>query len=171
MGSPAEIYGRPVTRFAAEFIGLTNIFEGKVISTHPTRIELENKLVLNSDEANLNVGDHVEVICRPENITLLAKPSDAANTYAGRVTDFFHLGNLSETYVELNGLQIRVQSSPPVLHLEGQEIWVQMAPDRVVVLPRGKRRSGRVRRFKRAPGFESACLTSSLPMSSSSAPA
>jgi ABC-type Fe3+/spermidine/putrescine transport system ATPase subunit len=137
-GTPAQIYNHPVTRFAAEFIGLTNILEGKVVSTNPTKIALAGGLVFGTDQSGLQVGDDVEVICRPENVALLSAPSDAPNTYPGRVNNVFFLGNLSEAYVDVAGVLIRCQSSPPVLLPQDKQVWVRMAPEQAVVLRRRK---------------------------------
>jgi len=138
IGAPAEIYTKPATRFAAEFVGLTNVFEGRVESANPTTIRLSNGMLFHSTQAGFAAGDEVEVIFRPENIVLTQEAGSAPNTFAGKVDSYFYLGSLSDMFVDVGGMMVRCQSSPPVSYPQGQQIAMHVPPGRVVVLRRGK---------------------------------
>ena len=70
MGTPQEIYSAPATKFAAEFIGTTNMFDGKVTSTADGALHVATKegpLSCSSHHAFAE-GDEVAVAIRPENV-------------------------------------------------------------------------------------------------------
>ena len=134
VGSPAEIYDRPVSHFAAEFIGLANFMTGKVVETSPTRVQLDNGLMVTSTDVGVVVGDKVEAIVRPEAVRLRDGPPDGVNSFAAKVVSCIYLGNMSDLILDVGGMQVRCQSSPPMMYPVGHEVTVQFAPERVVVL-------------------------------------
>ncbi len=64
IGSPEEVYRHPRSEWVARFLGMENIFEGKIIRLNPLTVstgfgELE---VANKDNKRLNIGDVVKVV-------------------------------------------------------------------------------------------------------------
>jgi putative spermidine/putrescine transport system ATP-binding protein/spermidine/putrescine transport system ATP-binding protein len=78
IGTPTEVYQRPVSRFVADFLGAANFFRGRV-----ERVVDGASLVVVPDGPTLTVqssraiGSHVTVALLPESITLA--PPVAAN--------------------------------------------------------------------------------------------
>jgi putative spermidine/putrescine transport system ATP-binding protein len=74
VGSAAEIYDRPATRFVAEFLGAANIFEGRPISGEGgTRIEimgLEGNVIHFMAPTNSLSGDQIVLSVRPERVLI-----------------------------------------------------------------------------------------------------
>jgi putrescine transport system ATP-binding protein len=101
VGMPSEIYEFPQTRFVADFIGTTNLFEGTVNAAHP------GHLVVRSAEAGCDLivdetgrygsGQRVWVALRPEKIRLSKQPlgGDRVNQIKGTVWELGYLGNRS----------------------------------------------------------------------------
>src|SRR5262249_42076005 len=98
-GSPDEVYGRPRSRFVAEFMGRTNWFSGRLIqATGPGlwRFESDRKasfvVVQNTGREALPV----EVAVRPERMSLQTKPAgdsrDVLNRLGGRIEVGEYLG-------------------------------------------------------------------------------
>ncbi|UFJ39382.1 ABC transporter ATP-binding protein [Brevibacillus humidisoli] len=92
IGTPDEIYNRPLNRFVASFIGETNLWEGTItaIADGEAQIEVAPGLVLigkvdNTSPANqLAVGNKMTVSIRPEYIRE-AKADDHANVVKGEI--------------------------------------------------------------------------------------
>jgi iron(III) transport system ATP-binding protein len=141
MGDPWTIYHRPATRFAAEFIGLANVLPGQVVSTGPTVVALDNGLRLESDQTEFGVGDRVELVVRPEHVELAPGTLTGPNTFEGRVASLYFLGNLADVTIDVGGISLRCQASPPRQLPTGHPVGVRIAPDQVVLLrgegPRG----------------------------------
>jgi putrescine transport system ATP-binding protein len=109
VGTPAEVYEFPRSRFVADFIGTTNLFEGTVTATDTNLVtvassEAGRDLVVD-DLGRYAVGQKVWVALRPEKIRLSKEPAAGArvNELKGVVWELGYLGNRS-TY------QIKTQS-------------------------------------------------------------
>ena len=101
VGTPSEIYEFPQSRFVADFIGTTNLFEGTVGERRP------GHLVVRSAEAGCDLivdetgrfgdGQRVWVALRPEKIRLSKQPfgGDRVNQIKGMVWELGYLGNRS----------------------------------------------------------------------------
>src|SRR5271155_249091 len=78
VGTPSEIYEFPQTRFVADFIGTTNLFEGTVSGTEPGRFSVRSSEAgcdLIVDElGRFGNGQRVWVALRPEKIRLSKQP-------------------------------------------------------------------------------------------------
>ena len=101
VGTPSEIYEFPQSRFVADFVGTTNLFEGTVSGSEP------GHLIVNSGEAGCELivdelgrftqGQRVWVALRPEKIRLSKQPvsGDRINQIKGMVWELGYLGNRS----------------------------------------------------------------------------
>lgn len=95
LGSPKQIYERPATRFAAGFIGTSNLLAGSV-----DRLDDGNAVLDFGDDGRVvvplrepaGVGDRIDLTVRPEKIGLGTKrPSDGC-ALRGTVTEIVYLG-------------------------------------------------------------------------------
>ncbi|MFN2525657.1 MAG: ABC transporter ATP-binding protein [Actinomycetota bacterium] len=116
-GSPNEIYERPRTRFVADFVGQTNLFEGVV--------EQDGEEVLVRDGSGLMItcmpvdfarrGATVAVAVRPEKIVPVNGARPTANLVEGTVTRRTYLGDLLHLHLLLPGgreLTVQRQNEP-----------------------------------------------------------
>jgi putrescine transport system ATP-binding protein len=101
VGTPAEIYEFPRSRFVADFVGTTNLFEGTVSACEPGLItvrcaETGGELLVD-DAGSFNVGQRVWVALRPEKVRLAKQPVSTArvNQLRGTVWELGYLGNRS----------------------------------------------------------------------------
>jgi putrescine transport system ATP-binding protein len=101
VGTPAEIYEFPCSRFVADFVGTTNLFEGTVSACEPGLItvacaEAGGDLLVD-DEGRFTVGQRVWVALRPEKVRLGKQPVSAVrvNQLRGTVWELGYLGNRS----------------------------------------------------------------------------
>ena len=91
LGTPREIYERPRTAFAADFIGISNIFRGRWEGNGS--LETAHGRFVLPRGAQCETSDPALVI-RPENLRLGAQDGNAVN---GRVSEIVYAG--SETRV------------------------------------------------------------------------
>ncbi len=96
VGTPAEIYETPSTRFVAEFTGVHNLLPGRV--TAPGRFETTDGLGL-ACTASRPLGSLLGV--RPERLALLPAGATADNAVAGQVVSLAYLGAVAEAEVQL----------------------------------------------------------------------
>jgi putrescine transport system ATP-binding protein len=101
VGTPSEIYEFPQTRFVADFIGTTNMFEGTVDGGVPGNVVVRSAeagcdLVVD-DAGRFSHGQRVWVSLRPEKIRLSKQPASRgpANQIKGIVWELGYLGNRS----------------------------------------------------------------------------
>ncbi|WP_425406645.1 ABC transporter ATP-binding protein [Hwanghaeella sp.] len=113
IGTPTEIYEFPESRFVADFIGSTNIFEGRVTeeSSDHVRVDTEAGEILIDHGMSVQVGARVFIALRPEKIHLTKEAPTAAgpNQAKGTVEDIGYLGDVSIYRVRLdNGTLVDV---------------------------------------------------------------
>jgi ABC-type Fe3+/spermidine/putrescine transport system ATPase subunit len=88
VGTPEELYDDPATRFAAEFIGETNLIEGVVAAAAGATVTVDTSVGARYDAfapgRSLRSGDPVYVMIRPERIDLV--PERPAGEVAMPVT-------------------------------------------------------------------------------------
>ena len=112
-GDPIELYERPVNRFVANFIGVSNPIEGKLKAFDPTtreaRVDGDAGLVLRGQvtdaAASPSIGDEVTVAIRPERFQIEAGSGEPAaiegsTAIRGRITQGTYLGDQTEYRIE-----------------------------------------------------------------------
>ncbi|MEC9199355.1 MAG: ABC transporter ATP-binding protein [Pseudomonadota bacterium] len=136
IGTPAEIYNRPETRFVAGFVGHLNTFEAtKVDDAH---VSFAGQTLASERPLNgLTKGAPITVALRPEALALDQRaPSDVA--IEGRVLDVNFLGSVIRAKVEVQGTQVSFDmfnqagvTIPPV----GQDTRLWFSGSDLLVLP------------------------------------
>jgi putrescine transport system ATP-binding protein len=140
IGTPAEIYERPATRFVADFIGSVNLFEGRVSERGAGVVsvrcgELGTLRIASTRECA--PGATVWAALRPERIELrrlgaAASAGDAAavNAVSGSVREIAYRGDTSLYLVEVgSGRQVRIAlpNAPQGAERIGREERVQLS--------------------------------------------
>ena len=121
-GSPATLYRTPSTRFAAEFLGGTNLLvaaasgDGRHVSVGAGSDRIQLGVDSWSNELReADPGTPVVIVGRPQELRLVDGPG--ANRMAGVVTDDVFLGDVHRVAVRVAGfsepLRIDVRDRPP----------------------------------------------------------
>jgi len=147
-GTPQEVYRRPASRFVANFIGLANMWEGRVrqagpgtqpdtttVTTHLGDIRVATANVPRGLGAG---GGEVVVIARPEALTMASdEPSSSAdvNVWPGILRAEMFRGSHSEFLVEAGGRMLRVRNTQNRSIAEGSGVFVIAASHELRVLP------------------------------------
>jgi putrescine transport system ATP-binding protein len=142
IGTPAQIYESPGTRFIADFIGSVNLFEGQVLgeTAQPRRIRCDELGCLIRVDRPLPAAGAATVwaALRPEKISMTREPPaglsevnpDTENVTRGRVRGIAYLGDASVYLVALDsGREVRVN-----LPNSAPDTEQCIAPDEVVFL-------------------------------------
>ncbi|MBN3855703.1 MULTISPECIES: ABC transporter ATP-binding protein [unclassified Paraburkholderia] len=129
IGSPSEVYEFPNSRFSAEFIGSTNLFEGKVVEDEPDHIfveseDLETRMYV-SHGVTGPLGMPVGISVRPERVRVTReKPGTPHNWARGVVSDVAYMGSYSLYHVRLPGGKVVVSNlSSSQLMNDGAPAW------------------------------------------------
>ena len=106
VGTPAQVYEFPGSRFVADFFGTANLLEGTVAACEPGLVTVRSAELgcdlLVDDAGGSRVGQRVWVALRPEKIRLSRQPlaSNRANQVKGVVWELGYLGNRSTYQVK-----------------------------------------------------------------------
>jgi ABC-type Fe3+/spermidine/putrescine transport system ATPase subunit len=107
IGSPRELYDRPVSRYVADFIGETNLLAGIVVESgpHPVVLQSDDIRLSGWSDAPLPEGSAAWLSVRPEavEIDLGAKIEPAANRLEGRIIEAVYVGSLLRVHVLVPG--------------------------------------------------------------------
>ena len=139
VGTPKEIYERPKTRFVAEFIGTTNLFDGKVVGEDRglCRIETDSGVLWSAEGADLSPGADVTVSIRPEDFDLIetGRSAESHNQWDGKVAAQIFLGDTIDHVISVNGHNVRCRSNPSKALPRGESAMLSVEPDKVRMLP------------------------------------
>lgn len=106
IGSPRELYDRPLNRYVADFVGKSNFFEGTVERSSRDVVDvrldcgISVPISASADPAGSKAGDRVSVSVRPERMILARDesrlPPDSAIKIEARVLNRIFLGEQTE---------------------------------------------------------------------------
>lgn len=104
LGTPKEIYNEPINRFVANFIGETNIIQGKYIKEN--QVEVLNKR-LQCVGYSFAENEVVDVVIRPEDWDVV--PLEKA-VFVGKVTSSIFKGVHYEIIAEVEGVEFVIHT-------------------------------------------------------------
>ncbi len=130
---PRAIYEHPTSRFAADFIGITNFLEGILDSTsgNIATVKIEGIGLIRAHVASaLPAGKAVTLAMRPERLKLAANaPKGEENQVTGKLSEVLFVGNDTHYFISLtNGTQIMVreQNQDPALNNSPVQVGQQV---------------------------------------------
>ena len=145
VGTPDEIYESPTSRFAAEFIGSVNMFQGKVaedMADYVTIVtpSLESAIYVGHGISGFE-GQEVSFGVRPEKVQISkAEPAQHYNKACGKIEDIAYFGSHSVFHVRLpSGYKFMANFANQQRWASegmtwGDEVWVSWGDNEGVVL-------------------------------------
>jgi spermidine/putrescine transport system ATP-binding protein len=112
LDEPSKIYGFPVNRFVADFIGTCNMLNAEVreVSNQHLRLAISGLGEIEAPLADGAAAGEIGIFAlRPEQVYISApaEVSSYHNRFPGTVTDFLYLGDITRYIVELkNGAKL-----------------------------------------------------------------
>ena len=143
VGTAAEIYEQPATRWVAEFIGDVNLLEGTVGETAGEAVTVTTSagLLRATSPGAVRAGERVAVAIRPEKFRIATgEPEAQDNCFSGEVLDIGYLGDMSLYKVKLDtGAIVKAASVnvTRVLHRPigwNERVFLTVEPDAAIVL-------------------------------------
>jgi len=140
IGTPQEIYNRPLNRFVADFIGETNLIEATIIALQDEEVQVKTKngLVLTGRKQHSSptlthmIGDNVFISIRPESVN----QGPGENTLTGTIT-FVEFTGISVNYI-VNfidfSLKVMIINKNARLKNIGEEITLNIARESLYFL-------------------------------------
>jgi iron(III) transport system ATP-binding protein len=140
IGRPRDIYGAPADQFVADFLGVSNFVEGTLIAVNGNEAEIATDIgqVRVSTERTFAVGQEVLACLRPEEIEIsMTKPAEPrANEFEAKLLAAAFLGDRVDHVVEIGTREVRIRSHSSVRIKRDAAVWLTIAPEDIVVLPR-----------------------------------
>jgi ABC-type Fe3+/spermidine/putrescine transport system ATPase subunit len=130
LGPAHELYEQPANRFVAEFIGESNVIEGRLDATGSFMTENGARFPVALD-GDLRVGERGLLVIRPEKFSLVQQ-SPADQGVMGRVSEHVYVGDFTRYRVEIQGglsLTVKVQNNRSAVQArEGEEVRIFLNP-------------------------------------------
>lgn len=127
IGTPEEVYYNPKTRFVAQFLGRTNLFEGNVENSDV----IETKL--GSIQLNCRATGHITCSIRPEHLTIEKPGGNTNGSKKGVITAREFKGHDITYYVECSGEKYIVHTDNRILFNPKEEVVVKPLEPAVVL--------------------------------------
>ena len=139
IGRPRDVYETPSSRFVADFVGISNFIEGKVVARDNGVYSIETpdgELRVESD-AEFPVGSAVIVAARPEHIALEVGHANgsAPNRWRGRVAARAFLGESVDHLVAVGSSEIRARCNASISIPEPTDVTVTFKQEACSLIP------------------------------------
>jgi spermidine/putrescine ABC transporter ATP-binding subunit len=147
VGSPTEVYDYPKKKFVADFIGETNILEGKILTISGSRATVlaDDGLTLYSSPAcvkyhnvELEEGSKVSISVRPEKISVTNSKTQYENTFKGKIENLEYMGSNIKYHVRLDNDHKLIASKQILAEHEyniGDSVYVGWSCENCVLIP------------------------------------
>jgi spermidine/putrescine transport system ATP-binding protein len=146
LGEPESLYERPMTRFVAGFLGVSNLLPARVAGRAGdyTSATLADDTAIRVPSALVNGSERIAIGVRPEKIRLseiAATPPTGHNRLTGVVRDASYLGVSTQYQVESRGGTLTVyeqnveRATRAELWSRGDEVQMTWSPDHSFVVP------------------------------------
>jgi spermidine/putrescine transport system ATP-binding protein len=125
IGTPQDIFRRPLNRQVAEFIGGNNILPGKIVDAKDSLVKVRTALgdVWAMRSLDIDHGEAALVIVAADRIELDANANDQGNEIAARVATLDFVGATVTVFLETDdGSELQVQR--PLHEMEGGKLQV-----------------------------------------------
>ena len=130
VGTPQDIYNEPKNAFVADFIGESNIVDGKMIEDYLVEIDGHNFKCL---DAGFENNEAVDVVIRPEDVDIV-KPEDGE--ICGEVTSIAFLGVHYEIIVDICGFKWMIQTTDAAN--VGDKVGLIIEPDAIHIMKKSE---------------------------------
>jgi iron(III) transport system ATP-binding protein len=139
IGTPKDIYFGSGQQFVVDFVGRTNLIEGKVVGIENDGVLIDTSIGTIACQRQIRppLGSIVTVSIRPDFIKVTVGPCrEEQNTFRGRVESLIFVGEAYEGEVKVGETRLITKIAPTARVREGDEIGLHIDPDYCSVLLR-----------------------------------
>ena len=130
VGSPQDIYNEPQNAFVADFIGASNIVDGKMLRDYYVEFSGQKFDCL---DKGFNENELVDVVVRPEDVDIV---SPEKGMLKGQVTSVAFLGVHYEIIVDIGGFKWMIQTTDE--HFVGDNVGLFIEPDAIHIMKKSE---------------------------------
>lgn len=140
VGTAHEIYERPQTKFVAQFIGETNLFEDVEIlekNGNDYVVAIGSEKVSTDSMKDFKPGEKVHISIRPENMKLSRTPMEGRESIAVTYDSNIYVGNISKFVVFTDqGRRLTASefSEDAGTFNKGYKVYINWIPERAVMI-------------------------------------
>lgn len=140
VGTAHEIYERPQTKFVAQFIGETNLFEDVEIlekNGNDYVVAIGSEKVSTDSMKDFKPGEKVHISIRPENMKLSHTPMEGRESIAVTYDSNIYVGNISKFVVFTDqGRRLTASefSEDAGTFNKGDKVYINWIPERAVMI-------------------------------------
>jgi len=136
IGTPREIYERPVNRFVTDFIGSTNLVPGRVagvVGDGLYRVETASGPLVCAIHGGAAAGVEVIVSVRPEDVSIhdRQRPDGA---WEATVEQVVYLGECVDCRLTAGDVPLRVRAHPSIRVRRGDRVFLAFHPERCIAM-------------------------------------
>jgi putative spermidine/putrescine transport system ATP-binding protein len=133
IGTPQDIYERPATLFAADFIGISNVLRGKIGASGRTLVTADGEFPVDTGQP----GTGAAFVIRPEHMDVQPASPAQPGGLRGTVVESVYAGAETRLMVELpSGAIVTIRRSPALRPLAlGEAVVVGWSAQHARVLP------------------------------------
>jgi iron(III) transport system ATP-binding protein len=136
VGTPAEVYEHPRTRFVGDFLGRTIIMRGTMHKDAGQGwVDVQGQGRVKSQGDDFKDGDQVRILSRPEDITLLPTGEVGPNEVRGTIERVVYMGDHLEYTITAAGRTLQLPSKKKDIYAIGASIRLAFDPTCVTTLP------------------------------------
>ena len=136
VGTPREVYMEPTSAYAANFLGSRNLLPVRVTAAAgDVQVETRSGIALRgTSRGPLAPGDEAIASIRPEDVALLGRGEEGANTLPGVVETVEFLGRGTELSVR-SGLDEEIVARTDDVWSQGDAVALRLPCERLLVFP------------------------------------
>ncbi|WP_188408995.1 ABC transporter ATP-binding protein [Agaricicola taiwanensis] len=139
VGTPAELYRTPKTRFVAEFISSANIFPATISSKAADGLQQAStscgRILTGSAERSLPVGQNVDVVIHPEDCEL-SKTATSERCVEVKISTVRYQGTATRYCVDWQGSPFEVAAQGTVSGFaDGERAYLHLPPVNARFIP------------------------------------
>ena len=138
VGTPAEVYEHPHSRFVGDFVGRTVIVRGtmrKDASHSWVDVEGCGRIDTTGAMGRFSDGDALRLLSRPENVTLLPMGEKKLNEVSGKVERISYMGDHLEYTISAAGRTLLLPATKKENYPVGSDVRLAFDPANVTLLP------------------------------------
>ena len=130
VGTPQDIYNEPQNAFVADFIGESNIVDGKMLRDYYVEFSGQKFDCL---DKGFNENEQVDVVVRPEDVDIVTPEKGMLK---GQVTSVAFLGVHYEIIVDIGGFKWMIQTTDE--HFTGDNVGLYIEPDAIHIMKKSE---------------------------------
>ena len=136
--TPEIVYQNPKTAFVADFIGESNIMDGKIIAINDGKINVkivDDILITLPSKKEDKLNDNIKIMIRPENVEISKK--EIKDGIQAVIKELIYDGAITKLFVATNGeLTLKVNVHGMISYKVDDRVYVKIENDNVVPIRR-----------------------------------